>query len=165
MTINANIHALSFHGQALSAGPLTVFRHSLIGWDHSQFTFGFVFNFSEHRRVAIHMPYDGRIHSWAIKHGNFPNQQQGEWVWNLLVDGVPRSTILDLANPVNPFNPGPHEHLVDVFDFRPGLTDQPLTFKKGTDVAFSFGAKKGLFTITRNGAVSQSVTVFLEFLR
>lgn len=162
---NPNLEILSFQSLSVAAAPLTFFRYSLVGWQNAGPSILLQLNFNSAGRVAMQMPYDGFLHQWSVKHGNYPNQQGGQWKWVLGHNFQEADSFIDVANPTNPFNPGPGVHEQQVFSKVPGETDQPFPFQEGDLIWFGLGALKGIFTITRDGLVSCSVTVMLEFFR
>jgi len=169
MTINPNLQMMSYQREGVSVAPLAfppgTFNQTLVGWQGEGPFFGLVNNFNEAERVAMVMPYDGFLHQWTVKHSNYPNQMQGEWRWVLGRNFGIADAFVDVANPTSPFNPGPHEHFRNVFDLRPGFTDRPMFLNKGDFVWWALGARKGIFTVTRNGFVFCNVSVLVEFLR
>lgn len=174
MTVNPNLFVLSFHRASVSVNPevtAPLFKWGLVGWNaNGPSDNEFRTDFNNSIRVGMVMPYDGFIHSWAVRHGGYPDQQQGKWRWALIRNtapnvGIEESAFEDVANPTPPFNPGGGEHLLDVFDKRVGHTDEPLFFEKGDFFSWALGSNRGIFTVKRSGAVSCSVSVFGEFLR
>jgi len=173
---NPNIQILAFMRDGIVAAPFVgAFRTVLVGFQSEGPSIINQVNFNEAERVAMVMPYDGLIHRWAVKHSSYPNQQQGEWKWTLIHGtgsafptppiNTEADSFIDVANPTQPFNPGPGVHEREVFNPLPGFTDKPFPFKKGDYLAFALGMKQGLFTVTRVGFVFSSVSVFIEFIR
>ena len=164
--VNPNLFILSYHRQSVITSPLTLaFRHTIVGFQAEGPSIVLQTNFNMHNRVAMLAPFDGFIHHWSVHHGGYPNQQQGKWRWTFLRNGVAESVIEDVANPTQPFNPGPGQHEVDIFDKRVGFTDRPLFFEKGDLFAWAFGASKGIFVATIDGGASVSLSVFGEYFR
>lgn len=160
---NPNLEILSFQQEGIPSAPLTFFRYSLAGWQNAGPSILLQTNFNSAGRVAMQMPYDGFLHQWSVKHGNYPDQQGGQWKWVLGHNFAEADSFIDVANPTVPFNPGPGVHEREVVD--PMDSSKPFPFQEGDLIWFGLGALKGIFTITRDGVVDCSVTVMLEFLR
>lgn len=163
---NPNIQILSFQREIVVVAPFVeIFRFGIFGWQTEGPAIFNQINFNQANRVAMQMPYDGFIHRWSVKHGNYPDQQQGKWKWVMGHNFAEVDSFIDVANLTVPFNPGPGVHERDVFDPRPGFTDKPFPFIRGDFLWFAVGMLQGLFTVTRTGSVFSSISVFIEFIR
>ena len=164
--VNPNIQLMSFQRGSARVIPLTgIFQFSIVGWQGEGPSITNQTNFNDATRVGAVMPYDGFLHRMTIHTGGYPNQQQGVWAHGLIVNNLDAVRVEISANPTQPFNPGAKKIRKDVFDTRPGFTDKPLFFEKGTTMSWYYGAKKGLFTVTRDDPITITVSAFIEFIR
>lgn len=164
--VNPNIQIMSYQLSSIRTIPLTgIFQFSIVGFQGNGPSIVNQINFNDATRVSAVMPYDGFVHRFTVNVTGYPNQQQGVWAHGLIVNGIDAVRVEIFANPTQPFNPGPKKIRKDVFDTRPGFTDKPLFFEKGMVMSWYYGAKKGLFTVTRDDPISISLSVFIEFIR
>ena len=163
---NPNLQILSFQRGSIVVAPFVeIFRFGIIGWQAEGPTVQNQTDFGQANRVGMQMPYSGFIHQWSVKHGGYPNQQQGQWKWVLGHNFAEADSFIDVANPTQPFDPGPGVHERQVFSKVIGETDQPFPFVRGDFLWFALGMLQGLFTVTRTGSVTSTVSVMIEFIR
>lgn len=165
--VNPNIQLMSYQRGSARVRPATLsFRFAIVGWQGEGPSLIQQINFNDATRVGAVMPYDGFLHRMTVHTGGYPNQQQGVWAHGLIVNNLDavRVEISALPGP-GLFNPGPKKIRKDVFDKRPGFTDKPLFFEKGSTMSWYYGAKKGIFTITRDDPITITVSAFIEFIR
>lgn len=161
---NPNLQILSFQRASLAVAPFVgIFRFGIIGWQAEGPSVQNQTTFSQANRVGMQMPYDGFIHQWSVEHGGYPNQQQGEWKWVMGHNFAEADSFIDVANPTQPFDPGPGTHERPVVD--PLDSSKPFPFVRGDFLWFALGMKQGLFTVTRTGSVTCTVSVMIEFIR